>query len=123
MTALFDDIHRNDTQNLIPHRVPGAQFDEILYADDTTCISQDARAMNMFRKSIEEEGRKYGLKLNKTKCETVYTGTPSNIHFGDGTLVPRTQEAKYSGCMINMKGSVSKELSKRMSDCFNTLIN
>ena len=60
---------------------------------------------------------KYGLKLNKTKCETVYTGTPSNIHFRDGTPVPRTQEAKYLGCSINQEGSMPAELSKRISIC------
>ena len=77
--------------------------------------------MNMFLKSIEEEGHKYGLKLNKTKCETVYTGTPSNIHFGDGTSVPRTQEAKYLGCSINQEGSMPVELSKRISICMTVM--
>ena len=61
MTTLFHDIHVGDTQRLIPHRICGTNFDEIVYADDTICVSTDTKAINKFLKNIENEGEKYGL--------------------------------------------------------------
>ena len=46
MTTLFDDIHEGDPQNLMTHRVRGCNFDEVVYADDTICMSTDTKAMN-----------------------------------------------------------------------------
>ena len=45
MTTLFSDIHHEDKQNLIEHRVPGIMFDEVVYADDTICMSTNEKAM------------------------------------------------------------------------------
>ena len=56
MTAMFDDIKedRNLRMNLIKHRVPGADFDEVMYADDTMCISEDTTTMNKFIQRIDK---------------------------------------------------------------------
>ena len=48
-------------------RIPGAEFDEVLYADDTICMSTDTRVINKTLANIEREGAKYGLKLNRAK--------------------------------------------------------
>ena len=67
MTVIFEDIHDGDQQmNLVKHRVAGATFDEVLYADDTICASKDTRAMNKLLANIETIGGKYGMELNKT---------------------------------------------------------
>ena len=92
MTTLFHDIHAGDTQRLIPNRVCGTNFDEIVYADDTICISTDAASMNLFLKSIENEGNKYGLKLNKSKCELLTTSLNADIKFGDGSQEKKKPE-------------------------------
>ena len=47
------------------HRVPGADFDEVTYADDTICISRCIKTMNEFIESIETEGFTYGMKLKQ----------------------------------------------------------
>ena len=65
MTAMFHDVHQDIDFKLQPNRVPGAEFDEVTYADDTICISTDTEAMNQFIERIEWEGFRYGLKLNK----------------------------------------------------------
>ena len=88
MTSLFNDIHTRDT-HLLPSRVFGTNYDEIVYADDAICASEDTRAMNKFFKHIEE-GTKYGLKLNKKKCELLTKANRTcHVHFVDGTPVPR----------------------------------
>jgi hypothetical protein len=38
MTTLFHDVHQKMDNELKKHRVPGADFDEVTYADDTICI-------------------------------------------------------------------------------------
>ena len=35
------------------YRVQGANFDEVLFADDTICITQDTKIMNRMLKAIE----------------------------------------------------------------------
>ena len=57
----FHDVHiRADSQvtqerHMMEHRVLGANI-EVVYADDTICISQDERAMNRLLEAIESEG-------------------------------------------------------------------
>ena len=46
MTTMFHDVHQKTDNRLNKHRVPGAEFDEVTYADDTICISTDTRALN-----------------------------------------------------------------------------
>ena len=66
MTTMFHDIHEGDKQHIVRHRVRGVRFDEVVYADATMCISENTRSMHLFLASIEEEGNKYGHKLNRT---------------------------------------------------------
>ena len=70
---MFYDVHQETDKYLAIQRVPGADSDEVIYADDTTCISTDNMAMNKFLEAIEWEGLRYGLKLNKKKCELIRT--------------------------------------------------
>ena len=74
MTVMFDDIHHGDKLNLKKQRVIGTEHDEVLYADDTICIAQNEQAMNRLLAAIETEGKKYGMRLNKNKCEYLPIG-------------------------------------------------
>ena len=67
MTVMFADIHNRQTGTLLHGFIDGIDFSEILYADDTICMSEDEETMNRILKDIEKEGATYGLKLNKTK--------------------------------------------------------
>lgn len=111
----------HDPHNLITHRICGANFDEIVYADDTICVSTDTKAMNKFLKDIEEEGEKYGLKLNKGKCELLTTSHNADIKFKDGTKVPRKPEVTYLGCQIKQYSNRSEEISKQIMNCVTIL--
>lgn len=71
---MFRDIHSQDDSSLEQNWVKGANFDEILYADDTICISQNEQAMNTLLAKIETEGDLYGMKINKNKCEHMQHG-------------------------------------------------
>ena len=81
MTVLFNDIQRLHTpiHTQFMHRIKGAHFDEVLYAHDTICISQNEAAIERKLRAIEKEGFKYGMKLNKTKCEILHFGNIRTI--------------------------------------------
>ena len=75
------------------------------YADDTICITTKTEAMNKFLKAIEEQGLRYGMKLNKNKCELITTHKLENIHFKDNMQVPKVKTATYLGCTIGIKAT------------------
>ena len=95
--------------------------DQILYADDTICISEDAGAMNRLLHAVETEGLKYGLELNKTTCEYIKFGEAQRVKFHNGTNVPLMHEVKYVGCNMNDKADPEREVLKRRIDCMITL--
>ena len=121
MTAIFNDVHTKLGAGMAKGRVPGADFDEVMYADDTICISTDTRWMNKMLAEIEMTGRIYGLKLNKNKCEVMKKNTEANVHFGDGTKVPSKEEVVYLGCTMNQQTDYNKEIGKRIQTCMATL--
>ena len=121
MTAMFYDVHQETDKYLSKNRVPGAEFDEVTYADDTICISTDTTAMNKFIAAIEWEGFRYGLKLNKNKCELITTHKTANIHFSDNTKVPNVKTATYLGCNIGIKTTFRLELGKRFANTMATM--
>ena len=79
MSVLFQDIHTNDVLKLAEHRVQGMDTDEILYADDTICVSEDEQALSRLLAAIEKEVYKYGLQLNKKKCEYLHFGMAGEV--------------------------------------------
>ena len=103
------------------HRVPGADFDEVTYADDTICISRCIKTMNEFIESIEIEGFKYGMKLNKTKCELLTNNNNAKIIFPDGTPIKKEKSATYLGCQIGMKITSRGDISKRFAATMATM--
>jgi hypothetical protein len=114
MTVLMFDVNQSVRRNLAQHRPPGSNFDEVLFADDTICISSDTRSMNMLLAAIQREGAKYDMKLNQTKCEALVFGGRAAIKFEDGTPVKQVSEAKYLGCFLNTHADAGRELRARM---------
>ena len=66
-------------------------------------------------------GAKYGMKLNKKKCELLHFGTIGPIHFSDGKPLKPVQEAKYLGCMLSSQGDAHTEVRKRTATCMSVL--
>ena len=67
MTVIFNDIHDKMPQDVIDNRVIHTNFNEVLFADDTICISENAQSLTKLLHLIQEEGAKYGLQLNRDK--------------------------------------------------------
>jgi len=52
---MFEYIHMRLDGQMAIQRVPGTNFDEVVYADDTICIGTDTRKLNQLLKEIEED--------------------------------------------------------------------
>lgn len=81
MTVMFHDIHKDDKAQAKTQRFEGLISDEVLYADDTICVTKTKPAMNRLINEIEREGTKYGLKLNCDKCEYTYVFWEQRHHY------------------------------------------
>ncbi len=98
-------------------------YDEILYADDTICLSESAKALTKHLNIIEEEGKKYGLQLNQGKCELIRISRAlllteeGTVTFQNGQKVKTTNEAKYLGCWLNAQGDPGREIRQRKATC------
>ena len=121
MTVLFHDVQAEEPSAMLAHRVPNANFDEVVYADDTICISTDTRTMNKRLARIEKHGQRYGLKLNYGKCELITNVTNANVRFADGTMVEKKQEARYLGCYVNQNSDLTREVNKRICECMSLM--
>ena len=127
MTVIFHDIHKGDKSDTQQHRVATANFDEVLFADDTICVSESAKALTRLLRNIETEGAKYGLKLNYDKCEVIRISRAEpltkedTIYFKNGKTVKNKQEAKYLGCWLNDKGDPEREVKQRIANCMTVL--
>ena len=77
--------------------------------------------MNKFIGKIEWEGYRYGLKLNKDKCELLTTNNTANIHFQDNMKIKIVKAATYLGCNIGIKTSGREELGKRFANTVATM--
>ena len=121
MTTLFHDVHEETDKLLKNNRVPGAEFDEVTYADDTICISTNTEALHEFVKNIELQGMRYGMKLNKDKCELITSGTVANVHCGDGTSITKVRTATHLGCEIGIKCTSREEINKQFANTMITM--
>ena len=84
-------------------------------------MTQTEAAMNRLLRAMEDEGRQYGLKLNKSKCEYLYFGGARPVQFGDGTAVPIRSDVKDLGSNLNDQGDPAREVNRRIRDCMATL--
>ncbi len=74
----------------------------------------------MLLEMIETEGKLYGMKLNKGKCEYMsYDRT--KVRFSDGTKLTPKEDVKYLGCYLNKKADGGKELNRRIIECMTLL--
>ena len=127
MTAMFHDIHQQTDEQNRKHRVTNTNFDEILFADDTICISESAKQLSTFLHKIQTEGHKYGLQLNLNKCEVIRISRTQpftnldEVRFDDGTKVKVAAQAKYLGCWLNSRGDPQQEIKQRLAICMTIL--
>ncbi len=63
VTVIFYDVHEKLGKSMIEGRVPGTEFDEVVYADDTIWISTKTQEMNRMLAEKEETGESIWAKI------------------------------------------------------------
>ena len=126
MTAIWNDINGKVERNKIEHprrykrtakAPPPSPFSEVLYADDTIMVGHKPREIQERLVLLEKEASKYGLKLNKTKCEHLGINATANIMFKDSTVVKTVSKAKYLGVILTNKAEPNVEANERIRQC------
>jgi hypothetical protein len=101
-------------------RIPGAGFDAVYYADDTILFSTTPRGLNEILKHMEDCSGHYASKLNRGKCHSLNLHREANIHFRDGTVLHKAQDATYLGNNLNHIANPKREIRQRIQDVMTT---
>ena len=120
MTCVDFDVKFRCSAYVLKSRIPGVDFDAVYYADDTILFSTSPRGLNEILKHMEISSGHYGLKLNRAKCHTLNMHRDAHIHFGDGTILDKAQDATYLGNNWNHTVDLKREISQRIQDAMTT---
>ena len=106
MTALITDVYA-ELGDVDTRASKDAGTSDLLYADDTLIISSDAKKANKILAAIVKHSERYGLKLNKGKCEVIAPHTKANekIAFPTGEELKKVEAATYLGGQLRKDGA------------------
>ena len=113
-------MHRSDHLHLWHQRPDNANFDEILYADDTIIVGTDSRRLNAYLAELETAAELYGLRLNKRKCVLLAMHHAPDVRFKDGTKVKQVEETLYFGVQLSDTTDMTKEINMRIRSTMGT---
>jgi len=114
------DVHEELEGKLNNGRFDFIDFMEILYADDTLLIGDNAKILNLLIAAIEKHSERYGMKLNKNKCVHISMNCKAKIKFSDGKEMKSADEATYLGSNMSKKHITRREIEARISSALNT---
>ena len=83
---------------------------ELLYADDTLLIGQDASMIQRYMQIVAREGRKYGLRLNNSKLELLHINCDTPVYDEEGKVIKSKDSIKYLGAMLHKTGRIDSEI-------------
>ena len=79
MTCLFHDVHDNNKFALLQQKIEGTNADEVLYADDTICITQDEHSMDRFLAEIEKKKDNYMASSSTEISVNISASAPQGL--------------------------------------------
>ena len=89
------------------------QYD-LLYADDTLLVGNDAKLVRRYMQLIATEARKYGLILNNSKLEMMQINSNASVYDMDGHCIKDKQSLKYLGVTLHKIGRADSEISSKI---------
>ncbi len=105
MTTMMFDVHRECGEKRWSEASKELGDTELIYADDAVLISSTKKPLQTLLQTIEKHAIRYGLKLNRDKCEMItIKGVNTKIKFTDGSEVKHVSSATYLGANIDKKG-------------------
>ena len=121
MTILFHDVHYNIPSWANTSNIDGTSFTEVLFADDTTLLTSNTKAMHKILHEIEKQSAYYGLNLNKKKCAYFAINKNNNIKFTNGEPVVKVTSQTYLGALLTSDAEIREEITTRIAkanQCF-----
>ena len=119
MTVMFRDIHSE--LNLTRGTWGDLDYTELLYADDTVLVTNNAHAMNRFLSKVEQHASYFGLRFNQGKCVAMGVNTDAVIPSGSGAKVKKKHSTIYLGACINDTDNPKENVKARLGACFAVL--
>ena len=117
MSAMFLDIHEEVGDKCWTEAASDSGSTELLYADDTLLISSQVEQVNLLLKTIEKHSGRYGMILNRKKCEyfALNPDTKKVVKFADNTPLKVSTQATYLGGNLQANGAAKPEVESRIA--------
>ena len=102
--------------------VEGKYLFDLDYADDIVMMSKTIEELQTIFDTLEENGRRVGLKINVNKTEVMKTeeALAGNIYLGN-RVINEVNSFKYLGTMIRNDGSLEDEFAERLKKGHQTM--
>ena len=115
MCAMFKDIKTESNSPKQNELLPGIEFAEIFYADDTRLSGTHTHRISNLLHAIQAESRYFNMSVKYGKCInlTLNHGT-SSIKYVGGTLVPHKPAATYLGSLLTDTVDNHREVCNHM---------
>ena len=115
MTVLLHDVKTNVPKWALNNNIPGLLNPEVLFADDTTLVATNTKAIHRILHEIETQSSYYGLSLNHKKCAYFAINRNNRIFFKNGEEVQKTTHQTYLGALLTSNVEIKEEISARIS--------
>jgi hypothetical protein len=98
--------------------VGGININNLRYADDTVLISDSEQNLQVLLNAVNEEGEKWGMKINVAKTKTMVIHkrgvTPNNNLNLNGNALQQVSSFVYLGHLITEDGRCEREIRRRI---------
>ena len=123
LSAIFQDIKTELNTPKQKEPIPGLEFAEVMYADDTLIFGTHAQTINKLLHEVQVESQKYNLQLNLDKCVNLTINQhQSSVKFLDGSYVPPKQQTVYLGATLTDAVDNRREILKKIGEA-NSIAN
>ena len=92
-------------------KIAGKNINNLIYADDTTFMSESEEELKSLLMKVKEESEKVGLKLNFQKIKIMASGPITSWQI-DGETVETVRYFFFFGSKITADGDCSHEIKR-----------
>ena len=94
-------------------KIAGRSINNIRYTDDTTLMAEREEELKNLLKTVKEESKKAGLKLNIQKTKIMASGPITSWQIG-GETVATVSDFIFLGSKITADGDCSHEIKRHL---------
>jgi len=118
LSAIMHDVETRVRAEHPLATTPAMGVLDLEYADDTALIARTAEIATALLRSTETEAGRYGLRLNKEKTCRLAFNSEEVVRFATGEEVPKVENVKYLGALIDQHGRAGPEVKARIQRAY-----